>query len=55
MVQRKRIRLGTVRFGVQSLASLSGLKIWCYCELWRRLQRWLGSRWLGSCVAGAVV
>ena len=34
---------------VQSLASLSGLRIW-RCELWCRLQMWLG-----SCIAVAVV
>uniref|UniRef100_A0A8D1GE86 Beta-2-microglobulin n=1 Tax=Sus scrofa TaxID=9823 RepID=A0A8D1GE86_PIG len=30
----KRIRLVTMRLGVQSLAKLSGLRIWCYHELW---------------------
>ena len=34
MVQRKQIQLGTTRLWVQSLASLSGLRIWRYCELW---------------------
>ena len=28
---------------VQSLASLGGLRIWCFRELWCRLQTWLGS------------
>ena len=28
---------------VHSLASLSGLSIWCGHELWSRLQMWLGS------------
>ena len=35
---------------VQSLASLSGLRIWCCHELWCRLQTQLG-----SCVAVTVV
>ena len=43
MVQQKQIWLGTMRFWVQSLASLSGLRIWCYHELWCRSQTWLGS------------
>ena len=34
MAQRKRIRLGTMRLQVQSLTSLSGLRIWHCCELW---------------------
>ena len=49
MVQWKRIPLGTMAFWVQSLASLSGLRIWCCRELWCRSQ--MG---LGSCVAVAV-
>ena len=36
MVQRKSIRLGTMRIWVQSLASLSGLRIQHCCELWCR-------------------
>ena len=28
---------------VQSLASLGGLRIWCYHRLWCRLQMWLRS------------
>ena len=39
-----------MRFWVQSLASLSGLKIWCGRELWYRSHTWLGSE-----VAVAVV
>ena len=39
-----------MRMQVQSLALLSGLRIWCCLELWRRLQGLLG-----SCVAVAVV
>ena len=34
VAQRKQIRLGTMRFGVRSLASLSGLRIRGCCELW---------------------
>ena len=34
MVQQKQIQLGTMRLQVQSLASLSGLRIWRCCELW---------------------
>ena len=43
MAQWKRIWLGTTRFRVQSLASLSGFRIWHCCELWCRPQTWLGS------------
>ena len=50
MAQWKRIRLESMRMKVQSLASLSGLRIWHCHELWCRLQMWLG-----SCVAVAVV
>ena len=49
MVQRKRIRLITMRMQVRSLALLSGLRIQHCCELWCRLQMCLG-----SCVALAV-
>ena len=55
LAQWKRIRLGTIRFQVRSLASLSGLRIWCFCELWCRLQTRLSSliavavAWTGSC------
>ena len=38
-----------MRLWVRSLASLSGLQIWRCCELWYKLQTWLG-----SCVAVAV-
>ena len=38
MVQWKRIWLGTMRLRVQSLASLSGLRIWHCHELWCRSQ-----------------
>ena len=41
MAHWKRIRLVTMRFWVQSVASLSGLRIWCGCELWCRMQTWL--------------
>ena len=44
VMQQKRIQLGTMRLKVQSLASLSGLKIRHCCELWCRLQTRLGSR-----------
>ena len=37
---------------VQSLASLSGLRIWHYHKLWYRWQKWLGSH---VAVAVAVV
>ena len=43
MARRKRIRLGTVRLWVRSLASLSGLRIRRCRELWCRLQMWLRS------------
>jgi len=49
MAQRTRIRQGTMRLWVRSLASLSGLRIWRGCELWCRSQMWLGS---GVAVAG---
>ena len=38
MAQQKWIRLGTMRLQVQSLAFLSGLRIWRCCELWCRSQ-----------------
>ena len=50
MAQRTRIRLGTMRLRVRSLASLRGLKIRHCCELCCRSQMQLG-----SCVAVAVV
>ena len=43
MAQQKRIRLGTMKFWVRSLALLSGLRIWHCRELWCRLQTRLGS------------
>ena len=43
VVQWKRIQLGTMRLQVQSLASLSGLRIRCCRELWCRLQTRLRS------------
>ena len=43
MAQWKRILLGTTRLRVGSLASLSGLGIWCCRELWYRLQMQLRS------------
>ena len=33
----------SMKMWVQSLASLSGLRIWCCCKLWHRLQMRLGS------------
>ena len=38
VAQQKWIWLGTVQLQVPSLASLSGLNIWCCRELWYRLQ-----------------
>ena len=49
VARRKQIRLGTMRLRVQSLASLSELRIRCCHELWCRSQTWFG-----SCVAVAV-
>ena len=43
MALRKRIRLGTLRWRVQALASLSGLRIQCCHEPWYRLQTQLRS------------
>ena len=43
------LRLGTMRLWVRSLPLLSGLTIRHCCELWCRLQTWLG-----SCVAVAL-
>ena len=50
VAQWKQIQLGTMTFRVQSLASLSRLRIRCCCELWCRLQMRIRSR-----VAVAVV
>ena len=44
MVQQKRIRLGTIRLQVRSLALLSGLRIWCCHVLWCRFQMQLRSQ-----------
>ena len=43
VAQQKWIQLGTVRLWVWPLALLSGLRIWCCCKLWCRLQTLLGS------------
>ena len=43
MVQRKQMRLGTMRFWVRSLASHSGLRMQRCYELWCRSQSRLGS------------
>ena len=43
VAQRKRIQLGTTGFRIQSLASLSGLRIRHCCELWCRSQMQLRS------------
>ena len=44
MAQQKQIQLGTMRWRVRSLASLSGLRIRCCHELGCRSQVQLGSR-----------
>ena len=51
VVHQKKIRLGTIRLQVLSLASLGGLRIQHCCELWCRSQIWLRS---GIAVAVAV-
>ena len=43
VVQRKRMRVGTMKLKVRSLALLSGLRIWRCHELWCRSPMWLGS------------
>ena len=43
MAPQKQIQLGTMGLWVQSLASLSGLRIWHCRELWCRSQTRLGS------------
>ena len=43
VAQRKRIWLGSMRTRAQSLALLSGLRMWHCRELWCRLQTWMGS------------
>ena len=45
-------RLVSMRMHIQSLASLSGLRTWCCCELWCRSQMRLGS-WVAVAVAQA--
>ena len=42
-LSRLQTQLASMRTWIQSLASLSGLRIWCCCELWCSLQMWLGS------------
>ena len=42
-LNRLRTRLVSIRIQVWSLASLSGLRIWCCHKLWRGLQMRLGS------------
>ena len=54
MAQQKRIRLGTRRWRVPSLASLSGLRIWHGRELWYRSQRYRSQIRLESGVAVAM-
>ena len=43
VAQQKQIRLGTMRLQVQSLALISGLRIWHCHELWCRSQTQLSS------------
>ena len=43
LAQQKQIQLGIMKLWVQSLALLSGLRIWCCHELWCKSQTWLGS------------
>ena len=43
MVQQKRIRLGTMKFRIPSLALLGELRIQHCHELWCGSQTWLGS------------
>ena len=43
MVQWIQILLGTMRLRVPSLASLSGLRMWCCHELWCSSQTRFGS------------
>ena len=44
VAQWKWIQLVSTRMQVPSLALLSALGIWRYCELWRKFPTWLGSR-----------
>ena len=57
MAQQKQIQLGTMRLQIQSLASLSGLRIWHCHDLWCRSQMWLGSGvvWLWRGLAAAAL
>ena len=43
MAQQKQTQLVSAKMPVQSLASLSGLKVWRCRGLWCRSQTWLGS------------
>ena len=43
VAQWKRIQLGNMTMWVLTPASLSGLRIWCCCELWCRPEMRLGS------------
>ena len=51
VAQWKQTELVSMRMRVQSLTSLSGLRIWCCHELWCRLQMQIGSHVAvaGSC------
>ena len=40
LAQWKRIWLGSMRTHIRTLASLSGLRIWCCRELWSQMQLW---------------
>ena len=43
VAQQNQIQLGALRLRVGSLASPTGLRIWCCCELWCSLQIRFGS------------
>ena len=53
VAQQKRTQLVHIKMRVWSLASLSGLRICCCCELWYRSQTWLRSPLLSVSVAVA--
>ena len=53
MAQQKQIRLETMRLWVRSLASLSGIRIQRYHELWCRSQMWLRSDVVAVVEAGS--
>ena len=58
MVQQERIRLGTKRLPVRSLALFSGLRVRRCCELWGRLAAVAAIRplaWEPPYVAGAAL